>query len=215
MSIAMKSIITVSVGLAALMTVLLSGCSPTASIEKSWIAKDAHDKDLHGVLVVAVANSFEGRQAFEDEFTAALQKQDIHAVASYTLKGGTDIKKEDVVAMAEKAEVDTVLVTLFAGRDHSEVLHPGRKYYAYAPVYGRDVYGRGRVYGVPYQVGQTADFWAQHNSIHLTAKLYEIKTEERLWQAFSGMEEQSDVSLMRHTFIASFMQDLADQGLVN
>jgi hypothetical protein len=117
--------------------------------------------------------------------------------------------------MAAQAEVDTVLVTLFAGRDQSEVLHPGRKYYAYAPVYGRDAYGRGGIYGVPYQVGQTSDFWAQHKSIHLTAKLYEVKTEELLWQAYSGMEEQSDVSAMRPTFIKSFMQDLADQGLID
>lgn len=195
--------------------IFLLGCSATASIEKSWVDKDIHTKDLQGVLVLAVAPTEDGRRAFEQDFTNALQKQGIHAVPSYTLKGGTKIEKDDVIAMAAKAEVDTVLVTLFAGRDESEVLHAGRKYYAYAPVYGRDAYGRGRVYGVPYQVGQTSDFWAQHKSIHLTAKLYEVKTEELLWQAYSGMEEQSDVDAMRPTFIKSFMKDLADQGLID
>jgi hypothetical protein len=195
--------------------IFIAGCGATASIEKSWVDKDVHTKDLQGVLVLAVANTEEGRRAFEQEFTDALKKEGIHAVPSYTLKGGTKIEKDDVIAMGKKAEVDTVLVTLFAGRDQSEVLHPGRKYYAYAPVYGRDAYGRGRVYGVPYQVGQTSDFWAQHKSIHLTAKLYEIRTEELLWQAYSGMEEQSDVSAMRPTFIKSFMKDLADQGLID
>ena len=197
------------------LAVLLGACSPTASIEKSWVKSDIHQRDLQGVLVVAVANTEEGRRAFEQEFTKALQQHGIHAVASSSLQKGTEVDKEDVLALATEAEVDTVLVTLFAGRDHSEVLHAGRKYYAYAPVYGRDGYGRGRVYGVPYQVGQTSDFWAQHNSIHLTAKLYDIKSEERLWQAFSGMEEQSDVAAMRSTFIASFMRDLAAQGLVD
>jgi hypothetical protein len=108
-----------------------------------------------------------------------------------------------------------VLVSLFAGRDESAVLHPGRKYYRYAPVYGGGYYGRGRVYGVPYQVGQTSDFWAEHKSIHLTAQLYEIKTEKRLWQVNSGMEEQSDVASMRSAFIKSFMKDLSDQGFVD
>ena len=198
-----------------LTAVFLLGCGATASIEKSWVDKDVHNKDLQGVLVLASATSEDGRRAFEQEFTEALQKHGIHAVASYTLKGGTEIEKSDVLEMAAQAEVDTVLVTLFAGRDQSEVLHPGRKYYAYAPVYGRDAYGRGGVYGVPYQVGQTSDFWAQHKSIHLTAKLYEVETEELLWQAYSGMEEQSDVNAMRPTFIKSFMQDLADQGLID
>jgi hypothetical protein len=68
---------------------------------------------------------------------------------------------------------------------------------------------------VPYQVGQTSDFWSQHNSIHLEASLYEIKTEDLLWRASSGMQEQSDVAIMRPAFIKSFMQDLAAQGLVD
>lgn len=196
-------------------SLLLASCSPTATIEKSWIAEGVHEKDLRGVLIVAAANTEDDRRAFEQEFTEALQQHGVHAVASYTIKGGTELTKEDVISMAGTAEVDTVLVTLFAGRDHSEVLHAGRKYYAYAPVYGRDSYGRGGVYGVPYQVGQTSDFWAQHNSIHLTAKLYEVKTEERLWQAFSGMEEQDNFAAMRSTFIKSFMRDLAEQNLVD
>ena len=199
-----------------LLMIFLAGCSSNkATVEKSWVDPSVHTKDLHGVLVVAVATTFEGRQAFEQEFTQALVKEGIHAIASYTLMGGTEITKEDAAAMATKAEVDTVLVSLFAGRDESAVLHPGRKYYRYAPVYGGGYYGRGRVYGVPYQVGQTSDFWAEHKSIHLTAQLYEIKTEKRLWQVNSGMEEQSDVASMRSAFIKSFMKDLSDQGFVD
>ncbi len=194
---------------------LLVGCETPAKVEKSWEAKDIQGKDLKGVLVVAMATSEEGRRAYESDFTAALKARGINAVAGYTLRGGTDLEKEDVVAMAGEAGVDTALITLFAGRDHDEVLHAGRKYYAYAPVYGRDYYGRGRVYAVPYQVGQTSDFWAQHNSIHLEASLYEVATEELLWRASSGMEEQDDVKTMRKAFIESFMQDLADRGLVN
>jgi hypothetical protein len=193
---------------------LLAACSPTASIEKSWIKEDARNRDLQGVLVVAMASTEEGRKAFEQEFAEELEKHSVRVVASSSLQGGTEVTREDVVAMAAEADADTVLIALFAGRDQTEVLHPGRKYYAYAPVYGRDGYGRDRVYGVPYQVGQTSDFWSQHTSVHLTAKLYDVKTEERLWQAFSGMEEQSDVSAMRSQFIDAFMRDLAQQGLV-
>ena len=201
--------------LSLLISFFIAGCGSSASIEKSWVDKDIHNKDLQGVLVVTMATSVEGRRAFEQEFSAELTRQGVHAVASYTLKGGTEITKEDVAAMAAKAETDTVLVTLFAGRDESEVLHPGTKYYAYGPVYGHDYYGRGRVYGVPYQVGQTSDFWAQHISVHLEASLYDVETEDLLWRASSGMEEKGDVDVMRHAFIKSFMQDLAAQGLVD
>jgi hypothetical protein len=203
--------------LSLLVTTLLIGCSSnSATVEKSWTSQDIQSKaGLQGVLVFTAATEESGRRAFEQEFTQALKDQGVHAVASYTLKGGTELSKEDVIAMAEKADLDTVLVTLFAGRDENAVLHPGRKYYGVAPVYGGGYYGRGRVYGVPYQVGQTSDFWAEHKSIHLTAKLYEIKTEERLWQVNSGMEESDNMAQMRSAFIKSFMKDLADQGLVD
>ena len=90
-----------------LVVALLAGCSPTATIEKSWVNKDIHTRDLQGVLVVAVASTEEGRRSFEREFTEALQQRGIYAVASHTLKGGTELTKEDVIAMAGKAEVET------------------------------------------------------------------------------------------------------------
>jgi len=196
-----------------LLTFILAGCGTSAHIEKSWVHKDFYSKNFRGILVVAAANREQDRRAFETEFTEALQKHGVHAVASYTLKGGTDLNKEDVAAMAAQAQVDTVLVTLFAGRDETAVLHPGRRYYAYTPVYGGGYYGRG-IYGVPYQVGQTSDFWAEHKSVHLEASLFEVKTEELLWRASSGMEEQSDVAKMRPAFIQSFMEDLASRGVI-
>ena len=78
------------------LTFFLVGCGATASIEKSWVDKDIHTKDLQGVLVVAVAPTAEGRRAFEQDFTDALGKHGIHAVASHTYKGGTDVDKTDV-----------------------------------------------------------------------------------------------------------------------
>ena len=167
------------------------------------------------MLVLAVSTTEEGRRAFEQEFTRELVSKGVHAVASINYKAGTEIDKDDVVAMASRAETDTVLVTLFAGRDETAVLHPGRKYYGYAPVYGRGYYGRGRVYGVPYQVGETQDFWAEHKSVHLEASLYQIDGEDLLWRASSGIEESNNVGAMRSALIQSFMQDLAAQGLVD
>ena len=120
---------------------LVSACSSSAKVQKSWVDKDIHSRDLQGVLVLAVSTTEEGRRAFEQEFTRELVSKGVHAVASINYKAGTEIDKDDVVAMASRAETDTVLVTLFAGRDETAVLHPGRKYYGYAPVYGRGSVG--------------------------------------------------------------------------
>jgi hypothetical protein len=202
---------------------LIAACSstPSANITHSWISKDIEQKqDLSGVLVLAISNKAEARQRFEREFTAALTKQGVRAVASYTLKGGAKISKEDVKAMGRKENLDTVLITTFAGRDQEEVLHRGRTYYGVQPIYtGGGYYRRGGYYGggygAVYEIAHVPDFYAQHKSLHLEANLYEIATEEHLWVAASGITESESKQTMLDSFIDAFMTQLKADELIN
>jgi len=207
----MKTILTL------LAAMLLSACASQANITYAWKADDIVEKDREGVLVLAVAKKAEPRQRFESAFTEALSRHGVRAVSSYTVNPSMKLEKADVVAMAQEANVDTVLVTLFAGRDKSEVLHPGRTYYGIAPVYSPTggYYGRGGVYGVPFEVGHVPDFYAEHKSIHLEANLYDVETEQHLWQAASGIEESDDNAAMVEAFIDAFIKQLQQDGLVH
>jgi hypothetical protein len=201
---------------------ILTACSstPSAKITHSWISRDIEQKDLEGVLVLAISTKAEARQRFEREFTDALTKQGVRAVASYTLKGGAKITKEDVLAMGQKENLDTVLITTFAGRDQQEVLHRGRTYYGVQPIYtGGGYYRRGGYhgggYGAVYEVAHVPDFYAQHKSLHLEANLYEIATEEHLWVAASGITETENTQAMLDSFIDAFMKQLKTDKLVD
>ncbi len=195
---------------------LLAACSNTATITHSWVAEGIENKDLEGVLIVAISSKAEPRQRFEREFAAALKNHGVRAVVSYDHKGGAKIDKADVLAISQELNLDTVLITSFAGRDHTEVLHAGRTYYGVQPIYNRNgYYRRGSVYGAPYEVAHIPDFYAQHKSVHLEANLYEIATEEHLWVAAAGIDESDDIESMRSGFISAFMQQLGDQKLVH
>ncbi len=195
--------------------VLLSSCASSAKITHTWVAEDIHDKDLQGVLVVAISEKPEARERFERRFTDALKKRGVNAVASYELNAGAKITKQDIIAMGQQTNLDTVLVTTFAGKDQHEVLHPGRTYYGIQPIYNRGYYGRGGVYGVPYEVGHVPDFYAVHKSVHLEANLYAIAGEEHLWLAASGVDESDNVDTMLNAFISAFVKQLSEQGLVH
>jgi hypothetical protein len=198
-----------------LLSVMLSACaSNKAEITHSWVNEDIHNKDLQGVLVVAIAQKAEARQRFEHNFTQALKKHGVRAIASYTLIGGTKIDKEDIIALGKQQNVDTVLVTSFAGRDQHEVMHPGRTYYGVQPIYNRGYYGRGGVYGRVYEVGHTPDFYAVHKSLHLEANLYAIATEEHLWLAASGVTDDNNRQEMANAFIQAFIKQLSEQNLI-
>ncbi len=207
--------------LAVLFIALLGACANKAVITNSWMADDIQQySDLEGVLVLAVSTHADVRQRFEREFTDALVKRGVRAVASYELNPAKKIDKAAVRAMAAEADVDTVLVTTFAGRDEQEVLHPGRTYYRTAPVYDPNYYGRGGyyrrggVYGVPYEVAHVPDFYAQHKSLHLEANLYVIADGEHLWQAASGIEESGDREQMIKAFITAYVEQLRQDQLV-
>ncbi len=195
----------------------LVGCASNAEITYSWTAKDiAEYEGGEGVLVLAISKDLEPRKRFETAFTEALVARGVRAVASYTLNPASEIKREDVVAMSSQADLDTVLVTSFAGRDEMEVLHPGRTYYGVAPVYSPSggYYGRGRVYGVPYEVAHVPDFYSQHKSLHLEANLYYIADGNHLWQAAAGITETDNQKQMVEGFIHSFMDQLQEDRLV-
>ena len=199
--------------------VLLSACGTTAKITHTWVAEDIHSKNLEGVLVVAISDKADARQRFERPFTDALNKRGVRAVASYELKGGAKITREDIIAMSEQADLDTVLVTTFAGKDQHEVLHPGRTYYGVQPIYNHGYYGRpygrGSVYGATYEIAHVPDFYAVHKSVHLEANLYAIASEEHLWLAASGVDETDNVDTMLNAFIDAFIKQLSAQGLVH
>lgn len=205
---------------ATFLALLLGACASKAYITNSWKSDDIRSRsDLQGVLVLAITGHSDIRQRFEREFTDALLQRGVRAVASYELNASAKIDRDDVAAMGKQANTDTVLVTTYAGRDEYEVLHPGRTYYAVAPVYdpayrGGGYYRRGGVYGVPYEVAHVPDFYAQHKSLHLEANLYVIADGEHLWQAASGIEESNDNAQMVKSFIAAFVDQLKKDELV-
>jgi hypothetical protein len=207
--------------------VLTACASSGATITYSWMADDIQQKQsLEGVLVLAISDKPEARKRFEQAFVDALKQRGARAVASHELNSSRKISKEAVMAMAKKADTDTVLVTSFAGRDQYEVLHPGRTYVGVMPIhtgggynrggYNRGgYYGRGGVYGAPFEIAHVPDFYAQHKSLHLEANLYEIATEEHLWQAASGITETEDNRKMLEGFINAFMDQLQQDKLLN
>lgn len=195
----------------------LAACASSgATITYAWKADDIQQKDREGVLILAISDNPEARKRFEQAFTTALKQHGVRAVASYQLNGAKKITKADVMAMAKQADTDVLLVTSFAGRDQYEVLHPGRTYVGVMPVYSPSggYYGRGGVYGVPFEIAHVPDFYAQHKSLHLEANVYDIATEEHLWQAASGIDETEDTREMLEAFIQAFMDQLQQDQLV-
>jgi hypothetical protein len=194
----------------------LSACNINSEITNSYVDPEFKKLDLHGVLVVAVAKQASSRQEFEDIFTRALRRRGVDAVAGHTVLPEHKPSAGEVIAAAEKAGLDTILVTRYVGEKTDEVYHPGKVYYAVTPAYDPGYYGNfGGFYGHATEVAYQAPAWTANVSHAMISDLYVVKTQDRLWQAVSETIESSDSSQVMNDAIDALIDNLKDKGLLN
>jgi hypothetical protein len=195
---------------------LLAACSNNAEIKYAYIDPTVKNKDLHGVLVIGVAREQASRVRFETRFAKSLERKGVRALASHTLVPGDDLSKEQAIAIANENKLDTILLTRYVGESAQEIYHPGTIYYGVAPVYGGGYNRRfGSYYGHAYEVAYEAPVTTTNVTITLVSDLYEVKTEEHLWQAVSDAIKAGSQNDLLDAFIRSFVNNMVEQKLLD
>jgi len=192
--------------------IAVSGCANNSTITYSYVDPTIHKLDLHGVLVIAVTKKMDARIEFEDAFVKALHKRGANAVASHTLLPTAKPTKEDVIAAAKEANLDTVLVTRYMGKNSQEVYHPGTIYYDVAPAIGSP-YGYGGYYGYAYEVAYQQPVWSSNVTYSLASNLFATANHEHLWQAVSETLKAGGEKKLRDDVIGGFVDNMKDAGL--
>ena len=191
----------------------VTGCANHSTIVHSYIDPTASKLELEGVLVVAVTQKVDARKDFEDAFVRALRKHNVNAVASYTLLSDNKPSKEEVIATAKKAHLDTILVTRYMGENTQEVYHPGTIYYDVAPAYSPYGYGFGGYYGHAYEVAYQQPVWTSNVTYTLSSNLFATDTHEHLWQVVSDTIKAGGTTKLRDDVIKSFVGNMKEVGL--
>ena len=202
--------------LASLSALTLSACSINSEVTNSYVDPKFKELDLHGVLVVAVTQKSSARIEFEDRFTKALKRRGVDAVASHTLVPRQKAEAEEIIAAADAANLDTILVTRYVGEKSDEVYHPGTVYYTVTPAYDPGYYGNfGGYYGRATEVAYQQPVWTENVSHAMISDLYVAKTQERLWQAVSETMQSSSTKQVMDDAIDALVANLKDKGLLN
>jgi hypothetical protein len=195
---------------------LIYGCGTTSTITHSYVDPVLKKLDLEGVLIVAATQNEASRASFEDAFTRALKRRGVNAQASYPLAPGKKPSSEDIIAAADQAGLDTILVTRYVGKSSEEVYHPGTIYYGVTPAYGAGYYGGfGGYYGHVYEVAYEQPVWTANVTHTVISDLYIAESKEHVWQAVSDTIQASDNEKLRDDAISSLIGNLKDQGLLD
>jgi len=195
--------------------VAVGGCGTNTEVIHGYMSPDVANLDLKGVLVVAVTRQQKARVRFEDDLTRAISHKDVRAVASHTLVPQGQATAEDIIAAAQGAGLDTVLVTRYIGESREDVYHPGRIYYGVAPAYGAPYFSRFDDYYVyAYEVADEQPVWTSSITHTLVSDLYVTATREHLWQAVTETLQASGHEEARDDAIRALIRDLRKQGLL-
>jgi hypothetical protein len=202
--------------LATVFAVALYGCSNNSEVTHSYVDPELQKLDLDGVLVLAVTQKESSRIDFEDAFAKALNRQGVKAQASHTLVPQQKAPAEDIIAAANKAQLDTILVTRYIGETSQEVYHPGTVYYGVTPAYGGGYYNRGfgGYHAHAYEVAYEQPVWTNNVTHSLISDLYAAKTKAHLWQAVTETVQAGSNKQLRDDAIKGLIGDLKSQGLL-
>jgi len=192
-----------------------SGCGGNSEITHSYVDPQLSTQDLHGVLVLAVTRKKTARVKFEDAFASALARHGVQAVASHTLVPRAKAEPEEIIAAAQKANLDTILVTRYIGKSNEEVYHPGAVYYGVTPAYGAGYNrGFGGYYWHAYEVAYQQPVWTNNVTHSLISDLYVAQSKEHLWQAVSETLQAGSTEQLRDDAIKALVGNLKEQGLL-
>jgi hypothetical protein len=194
--------------ISAIAVLALSACANNSTIIHSYIDPTVKNMNLEGVLVIGITQKMPKRIEFEDAFVKALRKRGANAVASHTLLPSDKPTKENVIAAAKKANLDTILVTRYLGKNDQAVYHPGTIYYDVAPTYGFGGY-----YGRAYEVAYQQPVWTDNVTYTLNSDLFATNSMEHLWQALSETIKAGGTGKLRDDVISSFIDNMKEAGL--
>jgi hypothetical protein len=200
---------------ASLLVITCYGCGINSQVTHSFVDPQFKELDLHGVMIVAVVNEPSVRTEFEDTFARVLTRRGIHAVASHTLLPQKNPTADEVIAAAERAGLDTLLVTRYVGEKTEEVYHPGAVYYAVTPAYDPGYGSFGGYYGRATEVAYQQPVWTANVSHTLISDLYVAETRKRLWQATSDTIQASGRSQVLDDSIDALIGNLKEKGLLD
>ncbi|MGB5810020.1 MAG: hypothetical protein WBG86_05780 [Polyangiales bacterium] len=201
--------------------VAVVACShATTSIPQSYRNPGYEQIVFSNLLVIGVAQSQEGRQAFEDAFAAAIATEGGRAQASWTLlPDATQLSKEQILGVIESGGFDGVVITrlLAVEKDQeyeegSTYLNPQTRYYSGGYGYGYgNYYG---FYGTTYAQVHESGHFETSTTLRLETNLYSAATEGLVWTGQSDTVDPDSIQDARASMTEAVAKALKSENLI-
>ena len=200
-----------------------AACKTTATnFSQSYRNPGYEQTVFDNLMVIGVAPSQEGRKAFEDALSSAIEAEGGRARPSYeNLPGDEQLSEEQLHATIESEGFDGVLITRLVSIDKSSEYVPPKKYdnpqtryYPAAVGYGYGYGGFYGFYGTTYAEVHTPGYFETSTTLPLETNLYSIATNELVWTGRSETIDPDSVEDARASVTQAVAKKLKLERLI-
>ncbi len=205
--------------LAVLVVLVLSSCSATR-MTAVW-QDDAYTAGaLTKVLIKGVAQNQRDSHIFEDAFVKQFSQNGIEAFASALT--APDVKLDlpmkipsELIAEAQKRQMDALLVVHLAGIVKKTVYHPPRPYFmsmTYCDLHHRPYhhFSSHFMYDPVYEPG----YYTEHQFFQIESNLYDTQTGQLIWSAASETFEPASINALVESVSKVVIENLRTSQLL-
>ena len=191
--------------------VVFAGCSAsTGSVKSSGIA-DYQGAAFTKILVIGVANDYDGRARFERLLVSKLAEHDVAAVAYYRAMGGNKpIDKESIRQLVEAEGFDAVLITRVLNRDNTAAVKSG----SVATKSTRLDEGALHLFRYDYEELNEPETLSVEMSVTLSSEVFAVESRNRVWAIESEISKKEVISQLVDDAVATIVRRLQKDGLI-
>ena len=198
-------------GFVFVLCVFLAGCSTsTGSVKSSGIA-DYQGAAFTKILVIGVANDYDGRARFERLLVSKLAEHDVAAVAYYRAMGGNQpIDRDSIRQLVQTEGFDAVLITRVLNRDNAAAVKSGSA----ATKSTRLDEGALHLFRYNYEELNEPETLSVQMSVTLSSEVFSVESLNRVWAIESEISKKEVISQLVDDAVATIVRRLQKDGLI-
>ena len=178
-----------------LLALVLTACTSQSQVIKTFRDPLVGEVRFSNVLVIGVADDYDGRAQFEREIVAAISRTGAGATAYYTVIGrNPQVTRNDVTNSVRARGFDAVLLTRVKGQENKVSVRPGS---TEAKVTRRDGTAF-NLFRYDYEVLNEPDSLSIETTVTLSTELYSAAEQRRIWSidtlTFDGLSAGQIIS---------------------
>lgn len=191
---------------------VLAGCSASTGTVKSSGIADYEGATFTNILVIGVANDYDGRARFERLLVSKLAEHNVAAVAYYRAMGGNKPIDRDSIEQLVKTEgFDAVLITRVLNRDTKTAVKSG----SVATKSTRLNEGALRLFRYDYEELNEPVTLSVEMSVKLSSEVFAVESGSLVWAIESDILRKEMISQLVDDAVTTIIKRLQKDGLID